>query len=288
MIVGTNVTISIQVSSSFPPTFQWRFNGTNLPGATGATLSLTNVQASQAGAYSVVISNRAGVVTSGSATITVLFPPRFRFPPANQFALVGDTVVFTAEVDGTGPIGYRWRRNGIIYSQFSAIPSLVLTNVQLADSGYRFECVVTNLLNRSGVFSTSAYLTVQADGDGDRLPDDWESAYGLNPASAGDATLDRDGDGVSNQDEYLAGTNPADPLSYLKIDAIRADHPTTLEFFAVSNKTYTVQFKESLSAPTWSRLADIRARSTNRVEIVTNSVPESALRIYRLATPAIP
>ncbi len=288
VIAGTNVTISIQVSSSFPPTFQWRFNGTNLPGATGAMLSLTNVQASQAGAYSVVISNRAGVVTSGSATITVLVPPSFRYPPANQFALVSDTVVFTAEADGTGPIGYRWRRNGIIYSQSNPSSSLVLTNVQLAESGSRFECVVTNVLNRSGVISASAYLTVQADGDGDRLPDAWESAYGLNPGSAGDATLDLDRDGVSNQDEYLAGTNPADPLSYLKIDAIRGGQPTTLEFFAASNKTYTVQFKDSLNAAPWSKLAEIHSRSTNRVENVADAVPESALRVYRLATPAIP
>ncbi|MBM3845222.1 MAG: hypothetical protein FJ405_02910, partial [Verrucomicrobia bacterium] len=286
-IAGTNVAILIQVSSSFPPTFQWRFNGANLPGATGATLSLTNIQSSQAGSYSVVISNRAGAVTSASATLTVLVPPGYRNAPANQFALVGDTVVFTAEVDGTGPFGYRWRRNGLSYSQFSPSPSLILTNVQLAESGSRFECVVTNVVNRSGLISASAQLTVQVDSDGDRLPDAWESAYGLNPASAGDATLDLDRDGVSNRDEYLAGTHPADPLSYLKIDAIRANRPTTLEFFAASNKTYTVQFKESLSAATWSELAAIRARSTNRVEVVTDSVPESALRVYRLVTPAI-
>ena len=288
VIVGTNVTISVRFSSGFPPTFQWRFNGTNLPGATGATLSFNNVQTSQAGSYSVVVSNHAGVVTSASAALTVLVPPSFRYPPANQIAIVGDAVVFIADVDGTGPIGYRWRRNGVLVSPFSPSPTLVLTTVQLADSGSRFECVVTNVLNRSGLTSASAYLTVQADSDGDRLPDAWESAYGLNPANAADAAHDRDGDGVSNQDEYLAGTNPADPLSYLKIDAIRAGQPTTLEFLAASNKTYTVQFKERVNAATWSKLAEIRARSTNRIEILTDSVSESVLRLYRLATPAIP
>lgn len=46
-----------------------------------------------------------------------------------------------------------------------------------------------------------------ADGDGDEMPDDWETANGLNPA-VDDATGDLDGDGISNLSEYLAGTNP--------------------------------------------------------------------------------
>jgi hypothetical protein len=52
------------------------------------------------------------------------------------------------------------------------------------------------------------------DTDGDGLPDFWENAYGLNPDdSTGDhgATGDPDQDGLSNQDEYLRGTNPVNP-----------------------------------------------------------------------------
>ena len=49
----------------------------------------------------------------------------------------------------------------------------------------------------------------QEDTDQDGMPDDWEQYYGLNPASAADATLDKDGDGVSNKNEFLAGTNPS-------------------------------------------------------------------------------
>ena len=48
---------------------------------------------------------------------------------------------------------------------------------------------------------------VCVDWDGDGLPDDWEIAYGLNPA-VNDANLDSDGDGVPNWLEYQRGTDP--------------------------------------------------------------------------------
>ena len=56
--------------------------------------------------------------------------------------------------------------------------------------------------------SQSATSSSPADTDGDSMPDDWETFFGLNPASASDATLDPDGDGVINRDEYTAQTHP--------------------------------------------------------------------------------
>jgi uncharacterized protein (DUF1800 family) len=48
------------------------------------------------------------------------------------------------------------------------------------------------------------------DGDNDGMPNAWESANAFNPASAADALLDADSDGLSNLKEFLAGTNPRD------------------------------------------------------------------------------
>ncbi len=71
VVAGGNVTFSVSVSGSAPFTYQWRYNGTNIPGATSPTLGLNNVQPQQAGNYSVVITNAAGTVASANANLTV-------------------------------------------------------------------------------------------------------------------------------------------------------------------------------------------------------------------------
>jgi hypothetical protein len=68
---GSSVTLSAGVSGSAPFFFQWQFNGTNLVGATNATLTLSNFEAGQAGRYTVFVSNSVGNITSSAATVTL-------------------------------------------------------------------------------------------------------------------------------------------------------------------------------------------------------------------------
>jgi uncharacterized repeat protein (TIGR01451 family) len=76
-VAALGATASFQVTAGgIPsPTFQWVFNGTNLLPGTAATLSLTNVQASAAGAYQAVVTNLFGSATSAVARLIVLAPP---------------------------------------------------------------------------------------------------------------------------------------------------------------------------------------------------------------------
>jgi hypothetical protein len=69
---GTNVTFSVMAESQTPLSYQWQFNGVNLPGATSAELVLTNVKPEQSGLYTVAISNALGSVTSRPARLMVL------------------------------------------------------------------------------------------------------------------------------------------------------------------------------------------------------------------------
>lgn len=61
------------VASGSGNTFQWRRNGAPIPGATGPSLALPEVQQSQAGSYSVIITNTGGSVTSNNANLVVTF-----------------------------------------------------------------------------------------------------------------------------------------------------------------------------------------------------------------------
>ncbi len=69
--VGATVTFSVSVSGQPVPTLKWYLNGNAIGGATGSTLSLADVQAINAGSYTVTASNASGSVTSNAAVLTV-------------------------------------------------------------------------------------------------------------------------------------------------------------------------------------------------------------------------
>ena len=69
--LGQSASFSVAASGPAPLLYQWRLNGAPLAGATGTTLSITNAQNTHAGAYTVVVRNSGGAVTSQVATLTV-------------------------------------------------------------------------------------------------------------------------------------------------------------------------------------------------------------------------
>jgi pectate lyase len=54
------------------------------------------------------------------------------------------------------------------------------------------------------------------DTDHDGMPDEWEKKYGLDPNDPSDAAMDKDGDGYTNLEEYLNGTDPTVFVDYTK------------------------------------------------------------------------
>jgi len=70
-VVGSTATFSLYVASSSPGFYQWQKNGVAITGATSPTLTLVNVQLSDAASYTCVVSNIIGTISSAAATLTV-------------------------------------------------------------------------------------------------------------------------------------------------------------------------------------------------------------------------
>jgi hypothetical protein len=155
---GSNAAFAVTADGSPTLTYQWRANGTNIPGATGATLTLTNVQDVNAGAYTVTIANSIGSMTSDPVTLTVIpTAPFFTLQPLSQGAPVGGSVTFTAAAAGTQPIGYQWQFNNVDLTGSSST-SLTLANVQIANSG-AYTLVASNAVGVTLSFPASLIVT---------------------------------------------------------------------------------------------------------------------------------
>lgn len=89
-LAGSTPTFVAYQAGTNTLSFQWRFNGAPIPGATSSSYSITNVQETNEGSYSVVLSNSVGVAISSNALLTVhaVFDP---FNYAAGSALIGQT-----------------------------------------------------------------------------------------------------------------------------------------------------------------------------------------------------
>jgi hypothetical protein len=103
------------------------------------------------------------------------------------------------------------------------------------------------------------------DSDNDGIPNDWETANGLNPNDPADALADADSDGMNNLQEYVAGTNPRNAASALKANVhANPGGALLLEFTAAANRAYAIEFRDSLAAGLWQKLTQIDPSPSER------------------------
>jgi DNA/RNA endonuclease G (NUC1) len=159
---GENVVFTALASGSPTMSYQWRFNGDPIPGATAASLTLTNVQAASAGNYDVVATNSVNSATSAVATLAVTpRAPVIVTPPVSRSVGLNGTATFNVAVRGTEPFTYQWRKGGVpITGNASATTAaLTLTNVSETAIG-DYDVVITNAID--SVTSATVQLTISS------------------------------------------------------------------------------------------------------------------------------
>ena len=109
--VGSNAVLTANAAGLPPLSYQWQDSQGLIAGATNASFTIANAQATNAGNYSVIVSNPFGSVTSVAATVTVVFPPSISSQPANQIVAAGTSLILSVSVSGTPPLNYQWQNS---------------------------------------------------------------------------------------------------------------------------------------------------------------------------------
>jgi|GEM_PF-605883 len=163
---GVSVTFSVLASSTSPLTYQWLKDGVPIPGAYFPAYTLPSVQATDAGAYSVVVASFAGAVVTPAVPLNLGPPlaPVITAQPQNLTLAPGATAVFSVAVSGAPPLAYQWfltqpSGGGFSYSAIVGATAAVYskTNVQVTDAG-SYDVIVSNPFG--SVTSTLATLEV--------------------------------------------------------------------------------------------------------------------------------
>ena len=160
---GSAALFSVVASGTAPLTYQWRFIGANIAGATLSTYSRQTSLGDDGGTVSVVVTNSFGSVTSNNAALTVGLAPFVTVPPSAQSVNETSSVTFAVAYAGTVPVVVQWLRNGVaIVGQ--AGNSYTFTP-QLTDSGATFSARLTNAY---GTATSSAAAGSSANADPSR------------------------------------------------------------------------------------------------------------------------
>jgi alpha-tubulin suppressor-like RCC1 family protein len=129
-----NVFLHAPIVGSSPLHCQWIHDGTNIPGATNATLQLAGGLREQAGLYAVRASNEFGSITTPAARVS-LRPAAFQAQPQDQRPFPGTVAILQAKVTASGSASYQWLHDGVPVLG-ATNTSFLLTNLSASHDGF--------------------------------------------------------------------------------------------------------------------------------------------------------
>ena len=153
---GSTATFTVGVSGTGPFFFQWRHDGTNIPGAVSDSLGVANARTTDEGIYDVLVSDGLTTIPSFGAALFVNSPPFITAEPLSQILPPGTNVTLAVVFEGSGPLAFQWRRNGVVLPGATE-PTLTLTNLSPAQAG-TYSVTISNVF--ASVISGTALITV--------------------------------------------------------------------------------------------------------------------------------
>jgi formylglycine-generating enzyme required for sulfatase activity len=202
--------------------------------------------------------------------------------PRSLTVFEGASASFTVRATGEAPLRFQWRRNGTPIDG-ATLMRLAFPEAVRADAG-TYDVVVSN--GYGVTHSLAAGLTITNLPHG--TPWAWLKSFGLR----GDPVLleiaDPDGDGQACWEEYVAGTNPTNSSSVLRIiETKRIDQSLTLTFPTQTGRTYRL---EGASDPgVWQTLIqEIHGDGANATAADPSGLGIAGHRIYRVAVARSP
>ncbi|MBK7998620.1 MAG: lamin tail domain-containing protein [Verrucomicrobia bacterium] len=287
---GSNTVFSVFARGSTPLSYQWRLNGSTLPGETNTTLTRNGILIADDGQYDVLVSNPVATTIS-SARLIVLSNTVITVTPPLNISVVTSSF-FTVSIQAAGnplPFSYDWRRGSVpvlsneVFSRTSFARLQAPTNLTSSQS---YRVVVRNLANPGISANFQFFVSTLVDADVDGIPDNWENAHGFSPVNSRRRRRRRGATGSAiiriprrhESDEHRPGR--------LTASVTAGPSEARVSFNAVSNKTYSIEYQDVLGSG-WQTLAEILAKGSNRVEAISDD-SGATNRFYRVVTPRQP
>ena len=166
VVTGSAATFTVAATGGGTLAYQWKKNGTDIPGATASTYTTpATSNADHDARFTVVVTNSAGAATSNAARLAVTaaaVAPAISSQPASQSVVTGSAATFTVAATGGGTLAYQWKKNGIDIPGATA-STYTTPATSIADHDARFSVVVTN--SAGAATSNDASLTVTAEAE---------------------------------------------------------------------------------------------------------------------------
>ena len=247
---GSNVVFTVAATGIPNPAYQWLFNGTNLPSATNASLSIADVTFDDAGSYAVVVSTPAGTVTSAVATLTVNPPP-------------GAPPVFTNPNPGT---------NITINVGVNLAIDCTATDIDVPPETLSYSLVAGpagSAVNSSGAFTWRPTVS---------------QANSANSVSI--AATDSDPSGFSATNTFMITVNPL--TAPMQSSAAYSNGQFSISVSGQVGPDYELQSTTNLAAGVWADVIATNSPQLMPVVLVDTNASESA-KFYRIVVgPPLP